>query len=78
MNAKKKTAASEAAESQVKCLCMGMGPKLTELLECRSQAAADHFRSSRVEFLKAIRTLIDERIERLSQPRRKGTAVPVE
>ncbi len=78
MNAKKKAAASEAAESQVKCLCMGMGPRLTELLECRSHAAADHLRNSRVEFLKAIRTLIDERIEHLSRPQRKGTAVPVE
>jgi hypothetical protein len=58
---------------------MGMGPKLTQLLECRSEAAAGHLRSARVEFLKAMRTLIDERIESLSKGQKKrGTAVPVE
>jgi len=77
MNGKKR-AAPRAAEPEAKCLCMGMGPKLTEMLECRSQAAAGHMRNARVEFLKAMRALIDERIEHLSRSPRKGTAVPVE
>ena len=77
MNGKKR-AAPRAAEPAAKCLCMGMGPKLTEMLECRSQAAAGHMRNARVEFLKAMRALIDERIEHLSRSPRKGTAVPVE
>ena len=42
------------------------------------EAAADHFRASRVEFLKGLRTLIDERIERLSKQETKGTKVVVE
>jgi hypothetical protein len=68
-----------AAESQPNCLCMGMGPKLTQLLECRSEQAAGHLRSARVEFLKAMRALIDERIEHLSRAQNKrGKAVPVE
>jgi hypothetical protein len=76
---RRKQAAATAAESLPKCMCMGMGPRLTELLECRSEAAAGHLRSARVEFLKAMRTLIDERIESLSQAKKKrGTAVPVE
>ena len=29
----------EAETSPVHCLCMGMGPKLTEMLQCRSEAA---------------------------------------
>jgi hypothetical protein len=78
MNGKKKAAPRAAAPAASKCLCMGMGPKLTEILECRSQAAAGHMRNARVEFLKAMRALIDERIENLSRPQRKGTAVPVE
>jgi hypothetical protein len=40
--------------------------------------ARDHFRNSRIEFLKGIRSLIDRRIEELSRPEAKGTSVPVE
>jgi hypothetical protein len=43
-----------------------------------SDATKDHFRNSRVEFLKGIRSLIDYRIEHLSRPERKGTHVTVE
>ena len=69
----------EAATSPAQCLCMGMGPKLTEMLQCRSEAATGHLRNARVEFLKAIRALIDERIVQLtSAQKKKGTTVPVE
>ena len=69
----------EAETSPVQCLCMGMGPKLTEMLQCRSDAAAGHLRNARIEFLRALRTLIDERITQLSTAqKKKGTAVPVE
>lgn len=69
----------EAATPKGECLCMGMGPKLTEMLQCRSEAAAGHLRNSRVEFLKALRALIDERITQLaSAQKKKGTTVPVE
>ena len=40
--------------------------------------AGDHFRASRVEFLKGIRSLIDDRIAHLSKQEHKGTRVPVE
>ena len=36
------------------------------LERCWSDATRDHFRTSRVEFLKGIRSLLDARIERLS------------
>jgi hypothetical protein len=74
---KKKDAANPAAP-HLDCLCMGLGPKVTGMLECRSEAAAGHFRNARLEMLKAMRALIDERIEHLSRPSRKGTTVPVE
>jgi predicted amidohydrolase len=41
--------------------------------------ASEHFRASRVEFLKGIRTLIDDRIAHLSKEEEpKGTHVTVE
>lgn len=45
-----------------------------------SDATSDHFRNSRIEFLKGIRSLLDQRIEYLSrrQPPRQGTHVTVE
>jgi hypothetical protein len=76
---KKREATAETAQSQVNCLCMGMGPKVTEMLQCRSEAAAGHLRNARIEFLKAVRTMLDERIEHLaSAQKKKGTTVTVE
>jgi len=40
--------------------------------------ACDHFRASRVEFLKGIRSMIDDRIARMSPEEHKGTHVAVE
>lgn len=46
---------------------------------CWSDATRGHFRNSRIEFLKGIRSLLDQRIEHLSkhQPQ-QGTRVTVE
>lgn len=43
-----------------------------------SDATQDHFRSSRIEFLKGIRSLLDDRIAHLSRHEQKGTNVTVE
>jgi len=44
-----------------------------------SEATRDHFRSSRIEFLKGLRSLIDDRIAHLSREAEpKGTHVTVE
>lgn len=43
-----------------------------------SETTRDHFRNSRVEFLKGIRSLLDDRIEHLSRKEQKGTRVAVE
>jgi hypothetical protein len=50
------------------------------LLErCFGEATLAHFRASRIEFLKGVRSLIDERIAQLSKvPEHKGTHVTVE
>ena len=44
-----------------------------------SEATKDHFRASRIEFLKGVRSLIDDRIERMTRDESgKGTHVTVE
>ncbi|MDQ6664330.1 MAG: hypothetical protein M3Z23_08040 [Acidobacteriota bacterium] len=62
------------------CVCAGAGPQATAMFQSMwSQATRDHFRNSRVEFLKGVRSLIDHRIERLSRnPQQRGTTVPVD
>jgi hypothetical protein len=43
-----------------------------------SDEVRSHFRNSRIEFLKGIRRIIDERINRLSADEQKGSRVSVE
>jgi len=47
----------------------GLGP---------SDQVKEHFRNSRVEFLKGLRRMIDEKIERAQSHQSHGTTVPVE
>jgi hypothetical protein len=42
------------------------------------ESARQHFRESRIEFLRGIRSLIDHRIDRISQKNQTGTRVTVE
>ncbi len=62
------------------CFCMGAGPQLTAMAKSLGPAAAmEHFHNSRLEFLKGIRSLIDSRIEKMSQSAPpKGASVPVD
>lgn len=58
----------------------GSAPHLASMLrDCVTEAARDHFRNARLEFLKGLRSLIDQRIEHLSRAgQQKGSSVPVE
>jgi hypothetical protein len=62
------------------CLCMGAGPQATAILKSINLGAAtEHFRKSRIEFLKGLRSLLDSRIEKLQKyEQKKGTSVPVD
>jgi hypothetical protein len=62
------------------CLCMGAGPQATAILKSISIGpATEHFRNSRIEFLKGLRSMIDSRIERLQRNApKKGASVVVE
>jgi hypothetical protein len=42
------------------------------------EASRGHFKNARIEFLKGVRGLLDDRIERLSREERKGARVVVE
>lgn len=64
-----------AGSSEPGCFFCTMLP----LIERRwTEATRGHFRNSRVEFLKGLRSLIDDRIAHLSREEQKGTHVTVE
>jgi hypothetical protein len=68
-----KTAAAETSEHG--CFFCAMLP----LIERRwTEATRGHFRNSHVEFLKGLRSLIDDRIAHLSKEEARGTRVTVE
>ena len=70
-----KTASAPAHEPGC-CLCSMALPLLEGFLP---EATRDHFRASRVEFLKGLRSLLDARIAHLSREEgAKGTRVTVE
>lgn len=66
--------------SSAECLCMGMGPQVSAVLKMGSSKTREHFRTARIEFLKGVRTLLDERIESLSKeaPSKKGAKIAVD
>ena len=62
------------------CVCGGKGPMLSQMLDLMipSAAAGEHFRNARLEFLKGVRELLDQRITSLSEKPRTGTKLNVE
>jgi len=58
--------------------CFFCSVALPFLERCWPEPARDHFRNSRLEFLKGIRSLLDDRIASLSREEAKGTHVTVE
>ena len=62
-----------------RCICREVADHVRELFLPRSEAARDHLRNSRIEFLKAVRSLIDDRITHLSSTgQTQGTKVTIE
>jgi len=61
------------------CFCHGAGPQFSRMFRtCWSETTREHFRTSRVEFWKGVRSLVDQQIERLSRTQQKGSTVPVD
>jgi hypothetical protein len=70
-----KTATASTGRAPGCIVCETVMPFLER---CWSDATRDHFRTSRVEFLKGIRSLLDTRIAHLSKEHARGTHVVVE
>ncbi len=76
MDEKTDTAGTHAHAHTGGCFfCDTAMPMLESLV---SESTRDHFRNSRVEFLKGLRGLLDERISHMSSAETKGTKVTVE
>ncbi len=71
-----KTPNEEQAKREPGCFMCSMALPMFERLW--PEATREHLRNSRIEFLKAIRSLIDDRISNLSRHETKGTHVTVE
>ncbi len=63
---------------QEACICREIGQHLTAIFGVGSEETWNHVRNARVEMLKAVRSIIDARIEHLSGTEHKGTKVTVE
>jgi len=63
------------------CACMGAGPMLSDLVSRMGpdEAVKQHFRTARLEVLKGLRALIDQRINDLSASKpSRGAKVSVD
>ena len=60
------------------CICESIAAHIIDAFGLKSAPARQHMRNARVEMLKAVRSLIDERIEQLSRVPQKGSKVAVE
>ncbi len=74
------TSSEQTARQESGCVCGGKGPMLSQLLDLMmpSAAAGEHFKNARLEFLKGIRDLLDQRIDSLSEKQETGTKLNVE
>jgi len=79
MTEQQQTAAASfgSAFNHARSACHELGEAVTQFLGV-SPEVKQHLTNSRVEFLKAIREVIDSRIEHLSNQPQKGTRVAVE
>lgn len=69
--------ASTANTANERCLCREIVDRFEQVFDI-PPAVRQHLTNSRVEFLKAIRAVIDHRIEHLSQAGRQGSHIAVE
>lgn len=71
------TSEQATGERGRQCVCEEVFGHVQDLFGI-SPDVRQHLKNSRIEFLKAIRTVLDERIERMSKAENRGTRVSVE
>ncbi|MGH9574631.1 MAG: hypothetical protein ACRD40_14015 [Candidatus Acidiferrales bacterium] len=59
------------------CVCEELFGHVQDLFGV-SPTVRQHLKNSRIEFLKAVRSVIDERIDRMSKAESRGTRVAVD
>ena len=74
-----KTTRQEASQSATgeRCLCREVLDQFRDTFGV-SENVREHFTNSRIEFLKGIRAVIDNRIESLGKTGQRGTKIAVE
>jgi hypothetical protein len=77
MKAQKSQSTTDDEVVYERCLCRELVDTVREFVGI-SPAVRQHLANSRVEFLKAMRQVIDDRIDHLSGQAQKGTKVAVE
>jgi hypothetical protein len=62
------------------CICCEASAAIGRLFRAirPSEKVSGHFRQSRIEFLKGIRTILDERIDDIGRTPNKGTRIVVD
>ncbi len=60
------------------CPCQELQERFAALLGICSPVAMQHLRNARIEMLKALRAVIDDRITHLSRTTARGTKIAVE
>ncbi|HWQ54608.1 MAG TPA: hypothetical protein VN442_13065 [Bryobacteraceae bacterium] len=75
MDEQTRTTADETRQAPGCFMCLNVAPFLRNIW---SENTRGHFRNSRIEFLKGVRSIIDDRIDRLSRKEARGTNVVVD
>lgn len=78
MNEQQANQQRESGQAYERCLCRETLDRMRDMFLPRSSAARMHLRNSRIELLKAVRSLIDDRIAYLSGAGQQGAKVSVE
>ena len=79
MSKKKKEERAKAYKAHEACCCpFCLSSRIMNEAKEQYSGFFTHLRQARIEFLKAFRTLIDERISILEKPKKKVTKVKVE
>jgi hypothetical protein len=77
MSAQKASRQEASQRSDERCLCREVLDQFRETFGV-SENVREHFTNSRIEFLKGIRAVIDNRIESLGKAGQRGTKIAVE
>ncbi len=74
----KETAGLHETAHAEHCVCREFANHIASVFGIKSEEARGHLLNARIEILKAVRSVIDDRIDHLSRAGAKGTSVTVE